>query len=144
MKADDNKIESVFLDDNEKLYEIHDGDYTPPGREIMSFSFDNDGKPVETTMKSDTATENTHKTSGDNNIVQNISHESMTFTQKLRGLTPKRDNEGFTIKRCYQFRPSTLKKLNILKVNSSDINAYLNEIIDDAVCYYYDAVFGSE
>lgn len=61
--------------------------------------------------------------------------------KKINGLTTPVNGEAFCIKRGYQFRPSTLKKLNELKANSDNINIYFNEIIDAAICYYYDAVF---
>ena len=60
---------------------------------------------------------------------------------KIRGLTPHINGEKFDIKRSYQFRASTLKKLNQLKGESNNINIYLNEIIDTAICFYYDSVF---
>ena len=58
---------------------------------------------------------------------------------KARGLTPSINGESFDIKRCYQFRASTLKKLNQLKGESDNINIYLNEIIDAAICFYHDS-----
>jgi len=64
--------------------------------------------------------------------------------QKIRGLTPKIDGESFDIKRCYQFRASTIKKLNQLKGESDNINIYLNEIIDAAICFYHDSVFNKK
>lgn len=60
---------------------------------------------------------------------------------KIRGITPGVANESFSVKRCYQFRPSTLKKLNQLKGESDDFDIYLNEIIDQAICYYHDLIF---
>ena len=50
------------------------------------------------------------------------------------------DDDSFSIKRGYLFRPSTLKKIFELKANA-DIGTYLHEIIDTAICYYYDSVF---
>jgi hypothetical protein len=63
---------------------------------------------------------------------------------KVRGLTPSINGEAFDIKRCYQFRASTLKKLNQLKGESDNINIYLNEIIDSAICFYHNAVFNEK
>ena len=60
---------------------------------------------------------------------------------KVRGLTPPINGEKFDIKRSYQFRASTLKKLNQLKGDSNNINIYLNEIIDAAICFYHDSMF---
>lgn len=67
---------------------------------------------------------------------------SFSFRAKAqRGITPAVDGESYTIKRCYQYRLSTLRKLNELKANHSDVNVYLNTIIDKAISYYYDYVF---
>ena len=67
--------------------------------------------------------------------------EASFQASKIRGLTPPINGEKFDIKRSYQFRASTLKKLNQLKGDSDNINIYLNEIIDAAICFYYDSVF---
>lgn len=74
----------------------------------------------------------------------NFLNLSASQIQKVRGLTPLINGEAFNIKRCYQFRASTLKKLNQLKGESDNINIYLNEIIDAAICYYHDAVFNKK
>ena len=56
-------------------------------------------------------------------------------------MTPFINGEQFTLKRCYQFRPSTVRKLNELKANHSDVNAYLNTILDEAILFYHKHVF---
>lgn len=70
--------------------------------------------------------------------------QSITPNSKIRGLTPAIDGESFSIKRCYQFRPSTLKKLNQLKGESDNFNIYLNEIIDAAICFYHNSIFNKK
>nr|WP_312289489.1 hypothetical protein [Clostridium chromiireducens] len=91
---------------------------------------------------------NTNEVSSTNdssNITSSMSaNPSSTPTSKVRGLTPSVDGESFSVKRCYQFRPSTLKKLNQLKGESDNFNIYLNEIIDQAICYYHDYVFNKK
>ncbi|MCS6131101.1 hypothetical protein DWV13_05505 [Clostridium botulinum] len=57
-----------------------------------------------------------------------------------KGLTTPIDGELFNIKRSYQFRSSTLRKLLELKSKDPDINIYLNQIIDKAICFYYDHI----
>ena len=57
-----------------------------------------------------------------------------------KGLTPAIDGEFFTIKRGYQFRPSTIRKLNELKTLHPNINAYLNTILDEAILHYYNYI----
>ena len=58
-----------------------------------------------------------------------------------KGLTPSIDGEFFTIKRGYQFRPSTIRRLHELKASHPNINAYLNTIIDEAILHYYNYIF---
>lgn len=81
----------------------------------------------------------------DFNLINNKLNENpldpSSITTKIRGLTPPIDGEPFDIKRGYQFRASTIKKLNQLKGASDNVNIYLNEIIDAAICAYYDSVF---
>lgn len=61
----------------------------------------------------------------------------------LKGVTPPIDGEYFTLKRCYQFRPSTIRKLNEIKAKHSDVNAYLNTILDEAILHYYDHILNN-
>lgn len=79
-----------------------------------------------------------------NHKSENKETSSLTQIQKARGLTPAVNGESFDIKRCYQFRASTLKKLNKIKGESDNVNIYLNEIIDQAICHYYDYVLGEK
>ena len=74
-------------------------------------------------------------------IVDEKPQKQISNILKVRGLTPPINGEPFDIKRGYQFRASTIKKLNQLKGSSHNINIYLNEIIDAAICYYYDSMF---
>jgi triphosphoribosyl-dephospho-CoA synthetase len=69
---------------------------------------------------------------------------AQTYKTTSRGLTPAVDGELYTVKRCYQFRQSTIRKLNELKANHEDINVYLNTILDVAISHYYDYVFNSK
>lgn len=84
------------------------------------------------------------KTKDDINYKTESTNLHISKIPKARGLTPLINGEAFDIKRCYQFRASTLKKLNQLKGESDDINIYLNEIIDSAICFYHDAVFNKK
>jgi hypothetical protein len=65
----------------------------------------------------------------------------LSFHTSQRGATPSVDGEAFTLKRCYLFRTSTLRKLNELKAQHSDVNVYFNTIIDDAISHYHEYVF---
>lgn len=86
--------------------------------------------------------ENINTSNSDKIEIAEDKSETNMQDQKVKtyGMTTPIDGEAFTIKRGYQFRESTLKKLNELKAHAG-INTYFNEIIDTAICYYYDAVF---
>jgi hypothetical protein len=70
----------------------------------------------------------------------NLGTEKKFTSPSAKGLTPPIDGEQFTLKRGYQFRPSTLRKLNELKAKHPDINVYLNTILDAAILHYYDFI----
>ena len=158
----------IPLDESEytgfEVHELSSGDGFADGiNEELSYenSPDKDSTPIKSFSFSSSSENKTHST--DKNIESahnfnssqvNISTNNGTITtepqnlsasqiQKIRGLTPKIDGESFDIKRCYQFRASTIKKLNQLKGESDNINIYLNEIIDAAICFYHDSVFES-
>jgi hypothetical protein len=116
-----------------------------PSSEGIIFKFDNEdiaNDPEELSKIADTIKKSSLKknTPDESNNVLSTGETSFQAS-KIRGLTPKIDGESFDIKRSYQFRASTLKKLNQLKGDSDNINIYLNEIIDTAICFYYDSVF---
>lgn len=126
--------------------------YFPDDQEtpIRVFSFnsnDEDKKPgANTCIEADNNLflNKSIRTKDDINYKTESTNSSASHIQKVRGLTPLINGEAFDIKRCYQFRASTLKKLNQLKGESDNINIYLNEIIDSAICFYHDAVFNKK
>jgi hypothetical protein len=63
------------------------------------------------------------------------------ITSYPKGITPPVDGEQYTVQRCHQYRPSTLRKLNELKAKHPDVNVYLNTIIDEAIVHYYNYIF---
>jgi hypothetical protein len=79
-------------------------------------------------------------TPNSNNQAASLPFSNQNFKNSQRGLTPAVNGELYTLKRCYQFRPSTIRKLNELKAKHSNVNVYLNTIIDEAISYYYDHV----
>ena len=120
----------------------------PSSSEGVIFKFDNKDIPndpeslskIADIVKESSLKKNAHQES--NNV---LSTGTTSFQHsKIRGLTPPINGEKFDIKRSYQFRASTLKKLNQLKGESDNINIYLNEIIDAAICFYYDSVFNNK
>lgn len=66
--------------------------------------------------------------------------ESKTAKVRPKGLTPPIDGENFSMKRGYQFRPSTLRKLNEIKTKHPDLDVYLNTILDAAILHYYNYI----
>jgi hypothetical protein len=71
----------------------------------------------------------------------NTTPASNPFIPNARGFTPPIDGEAFTLKRGYQLRPSTLRKLNELKTKHPDVNVYLNTVLDAAIFHYYNYIF---
>ena len=67
--------------------------------------------------------------------------EKERFEKNFKGTTPPIDGEYFTIKRGYKLRPSTVRRLHEIKAGHSDINIYMNTIIDKAINHYYEEVF---
>lgn len=63
------------------------------------------------------------------------------YQGNTNGITPPIAGENFTIKRGYKLMPSTLRKLHEIKAGYSDINIYMNTIIDRAINHYYDNIF---
>ena len=116
-----------------------------PSSDGIIFKFDNEdiaNDPEELSKIADTMKKSSlNKNAPDESSNVLSTGETSFQASKIRGLTPKIDGESFDIKRSYQFRASTLKKLNQLKGDSNNINIYLNEIIDSAICFYHDSVF---
>jgi hypothetical protein len=109
------------------------------GKSIASFSFGAVSDEPVNNEQDAKASEQPHSMS--NKSIANEMSEVQFYSTNPKGQTPPIDGESFTIKRGYQFRKSTLKKLNELKANHPDINVYLNTIIDEAISYYYDYIF---
>jgi len=66
--------------------------------------------------------------------------DTITYRSEPYGITPPVNGEYFDTRRTFTFRKSTVRKLNELKANHPDINVYLNTIVDNAVCHYYDCI----
>ena len=137
---------------NEEIISLSDGAMPDVATPIKIFSFNNNegnsslskDTPIpHNESQNTTEDQNTNEVS---DIPSSLSTDQVSTlsSTKVRGLTPAVDGESFSVKRCYQFRPSTLKKLNQLKGECDDFNIYLNEIIDQAICYYHDYVFNKK
>lgn len=120
------------------VYEIEDegfieGDYNF-GNSVATFSF---GGQTETKITNEASPK--HFNSARASTAPIV--ENKAFKASSRGITPSVDGEQYTVKRCYQYRPSTVRKLNELKAKHPDVNVYLNTIIDEAIVHFYDHIF---
>ena len=73
--------------------------------------------------------------------MKNFVFEKEIHEGNFHGTTPPIDGEYFTIKRGYKLRPSTVRRLHEIKAGHSNINIYMNTIIDKAINHYYEEVF---
>lgn len=129
-KKDSSDVESLDMYNLEEDGFI-EGDIDA-GRSIASFSF---GSNV-LLQNNSSSSQETVSTQSKDTAVLNV----QTDKPIPKGLTPPIDGEHFSIKRCYQLRPSTLRKLNELKAKHDNINVYLNTIVDAAIRHYHDYV----
>ena len=122
-EVDENGICDFVPGDPVSMFTFHNG--TVPSNEPMLKE-----KPVETSL------EVPIKSSPALNLPDN-----RTLKSEPNGITPPIDGEYFVIKKGFTFRRSTVRKLNELKSTHPVINVYLNTIIDEAVCHYYEYIF---
>lgn len=124
-------VESLdIIDDEENCFFEGDVDF---GKALVSFNFGAANLDNKTSLE-----EKPIKTSNTCETKTNI------FSSSPRGLTPAIDGETYSIKRGYQFKPSTIRKLHEIKAKHPDLNIYLNTIIDDAINYYYNYIFSKK
>jgi hypothetical protein len=98
---------------------------------IAVFNFSSDEKPIEATVPVlDTPIQ-------DKQPQDSQPKEEVYCSSSPRGLTPPVNGEHYTVKRSYQMRPSTVKKLNRLKALHPDVNILFNSIVDMAISHYY-------
>lgn len=122
-----------YLSFEENCEEISFDD-APTGKTIISFSFE------ETSDLTENSIPRLNKNIPTPKIFTNIVDNRLGKTD-ANGVTPTIDGESFDIKRGYVFRKSTIRKLNELKAIHSDINVYLNTLIDEAIVHYYNSIF---
>ena len=125
-------------------------DVVPLGSPVSNFSFCSDSTEANSSNNSkDThLNKNIHFDKNDKDILVNkntkdiYTHENLIDNRygkpNANGSTPPIDGEPFDVKRCYNFRKSTIRKLNELKAKHPDYNAYLSTILDAAINLYYD------
>ena len=75
------------------------------------------------------------------NTNEKLTSQNQSYTSAPRGLTPPINGENYTVKRSYSMRPSTVRKLNALKAEHSDVNVLFNTIVDMAISHYHDYIF---
>lgn len=129
LKDDVESLDAIDIDDDGFI----EGD-VDFGKPIVSFNFASNINKID-----EVAAVNPQTISTNADTVSNSTDE--TIKTLSRGQTPPIDGEQFSMKRCYQFRPSTLKKLNELKANHCDVNVYLSTLVDAAIMHYYSYIF---
>lgn len=67
--------------------------------------------------------------------------ERHNYAPTPRGITPPINGEHYTVKRSYQLRPSTVKKLNELKAKHPDVNVLFSTLVDIAISHYHNYIF---
>ncbi|ERI91927.1 hypothetical protein HMPREF1982_02970 [Clostridiales bacterium oral taxon 876 str. F0540] len=130
-KRHSSKVETLDMnDDEENGFFEGDVDF---GKALVSFNFSAASLDNKISLKEDTI-----------KSITTCETKTDIFSSSPRGLTPAVDGETYSIKRGYQFRPSTIRKLNEIKAKHPDLNIYLNTIIDDAINYYYNYIFSKK
>lgn len=149
-KKDQEEVVSINVEEEE----FHDAFEEIKGTVTQSFNFENhENNGVATEASTHENNKVTTETSTlENTEVKEVKKETTSNeasapltdnrvnTGSARGITPEIDGEKLSIKRSYQYRESTLRKLNILKANHPDVNVYLNTIIDASINHYYDYI----
>ncbi len=137
------------INDGEEIdvSEFCDGEAKIEGELLRSFSFDSSDEPIEVFANS-TSTKNSISTpakviSTNANSFNNATHnedilDHRTLKSNPNGRTPSVDGEIFDMVRTYTLRRSTVRILSKIKVIHEDDNVYLNTIVDEAICYYYE------
>lgn len=114
-------------------------DVAPLGTQVSSFSFCSDATEADNS----------------NNIDFNNNTKDILFTKQANkksmdnrygkptanGAAPPIDGEPFNLKRCHNYRESTIRKLNELKAKHPDVNVYLCTILDEAINVFYNLTF---
>lgn len=126
--ADMESVDIYFSEDDD-----NEGEGIIQGKSIATFSFTTANKANTTTVYNEASP--VINTSDDQ-----TGNKKQYTRSNPHGTTPPIDGEHFTLKRGYQLRPSTLRKLNELKSKHPDVNVYLNTILDAAIQHYYDYI----
>ena len=114
-------------------------DVAPLGTQVSSFSFCSDAAEVDKSNNTDF-----------NNNTKDILFTKQANKKSLdnrygkptaNGAAPPIDGEPFKLKRCHNYRESTIRKLNELKAKHPDVNVYLCTILDEAINVFYNLTF---
>ena len=121
----------------EPIDEICFTDYVPPSKDaVASFCFTDEAKEENAVFdKKKEEAQPVTKINFSSPHLQDNRHNP-----QANGITPPIDGEFFEVRRSYSFRKSTIIKLNQIKGTSPDYNIYMNTILDNAICFYYDHI----
>lgn len=162
LKLNAKKNQEEVISINSEENEVSDAFQEVKGTVIQSFNFSNENNEPTSVTQENTKTKETELNKQTANIkepevkietteVKKVDETKVNETNasladnrantgSARGLTPEIEGERLCIKRSYQYRESTLRKLNELKAVHPDVNVYLNTIIDAAINHYYDYI----
>ena len=121
----------------EPMDEICFTDYVPPSKDaVASFCFTDEAKEENAVFdKEKEEAQPVTKINFSSPHLQDNRHNPQP-----NGITHPIDGEFFEVRRSYSFRKSTIIKLNQIKGTSHDYNIYMNTILDNAICFYYDHI----
>ena len=121
----------------EPIDEICFTDYVPPSKDaVASFCFTDEAKEENAVFdKKKEEAQPVTKINFSSPHLQDNRHNPQPNV-----ITPPIDGEFFEVRRSYSFRKSTIIKLNQIKGTSHDYNIYMNTILDNAICFYYDHI----
>ncbi len=148
-KSKNNLVQSEELCFDEELDENGICDCPVTGTPVAEFSFVDNYIPSKEPMLKEWQLEGKEASilSTNTNVLQEstdstdkLIKNNISFRSEPYGITPPVNGEYFDTRRTFTFRKSTVRKLNELKATHPDINAYLNTIVDNAICHYYDFI----
>jgi hypothetical protein len=122
-------VECLDVDESEEEEGFFEGDISFDDA-IAVFNFSTDEKPIDTVVQ-------VCETPIQEKQVQSNQSKEQVCSSSPRGLTPPVNGEHYTVKRSYQMRQSTVRKLNELKALHPDVNVLFNTIVDFAVSHYH-------
>jgi len=83
------------------------------------------------------------KNSGSKGILEGLNLDNERIEEFKNVAMKEGENEGseeLCVKRSYALKFSTIKKIHQLKLEDSNLSMTYNEIVDKAICFYYESM----